>query len=156
MLNSCLSWAQSLSHRCRFQYAGPAQQCVADSSALGVAAWWLRRAVLCRALALARYLDKGTLQRRCDVQNRPREAGPLSATQPHLEGAPTTPAENRRRSGPPRCQTVGSRRWRRFHGQQLQMRQNDLFAILSLASLHLKLRYRVWGHFAATTVDEWY
>lgn len=46
MLNSCLSWAQSLSHCCRVRYARPAQQCVADSSALGVAVWWLRRAWL--------------------------------------------------------------------------------------------------------------
>lgn len=37
MLSSCLSWAQSLLHYCRVQYAGPAQQCIADSSALNVA-----------------------------------------------------------------------------------------------------------------------
>lgn len=85
MLNSGLSRAQSLSHCCRVQYAGPAQQCIADSSALGVVLWSLANEGTCS-------IDKGTLQ--TTVMRCPKQAS--GGRTPECDGAPPGASSRKR------------------------------------------------------------
>lgn len=85
MLNSGLSRAQSLSHCCRVQYAGPAQQCIADSSALGVVLWsWANEGTFT--------VDKGTLQ--TTVMRCPKQAS--GGRTPDCDGAPPGVSSSKR------------------------------------------------------------
>lgn len=92
MLNSCHGYS-----RCRIAVASNMQGQLSNASST----FWLWEllcggcaAPCCCTLRRGRCSDGDAMSK----TDRPRVAGPLSQTEPHLEGAPATPAQKRRRS----------------------------------------------------------